>query len=177
MSKGLRDILISTGILAGILLCLVLTWRSVGRTQEAARLLERKTDDLAELRVMANDLEADRRILEAIGAMPGDRPPSLSALAERALPDVAVEIRALEPRAALEGWRLERVAIDIHSVAYDRIAPFIETARTQRPPWRLQEWSMTPTSEAGRGGVRLVFAALVPPSAGDEGATLGEAGP
>jgi hypothetical protein len=101
--------------------------------------------------------------LERLDADGARTPPPLERLAIGRFPDgsAAVSPRSAEP--LVEGWQRRETLLTLTGVPFSGIPAFCGEAAAQRPPWRLREAELLPSSDPGTGDATLLFESLEKP--------------
>ena len=87
-------------------------------------------------------------------------PVELDDLATRLLGLHTVQITPRPATAVAAGLQRREVAIQMNNVTYAEAALFLADAAAGLPPWRLQDLTLAPAAEAGKGNLAAVLVAL-----------------
>lgn len=125
------------------------------------RVLERKSADLQELRMLTAggaDGRTARRMLESL---PVGEPSFVQNVAGRLLGEVDMDIQEAEPEALGEGWLRRTVDVSLEDVALEKVMHLITALEEERPPWRLRSCVIEAAGDRpGWGRAALKFEAL-----------------
>jgi hypothetical protein len=146
----------------------VLSLQTAMTAQESLRVLQKRSDDLRQLRDLQGASGKDRGALAVFEQLPNHSPEPLADLAKQALPNTAASVRLRESRPALSGWSVQSVEVSFDSAPLADVSRFLALAEAQstdagnrRPPWRLKEITVSASEQTpGVGRAALVLEAL-----------------
>lgn len=124
------------------------------------KLLDRKAGEIRELLRLAGENTAERAWLAGLEESGWGAPPPLERLAAGRFPDGAAIASPRSAEPVVEGWQRRETLLGLSGVDFGDIPAFCEEAARQRPPWRLREAELLPSSDPGKGDARLLFEAL-----------------
>ncbi len=125
--------------------------------------LDRKTDAIRALHRLAATRAPDRAWIDALEASGARTPPPLDRLAAGRFPDGAA---TAAPRTAVplaDGWQRRETLLTLTAIPYADLPAFCDEAARQRPPWRLVEADLRPSSAPATGDAVLLFESLEKP--------------
>lgn len=125
--------------------------------------LDRKTDAIRALHRLAATRAPDRAWLDTLDASGTRTPPPLDRLAAGRFPDGAA---TAVPRTAVplaDGWQRRETLLTLTAIPYADLPAFCDEAARQRPPWRLLEADLRPSSAPATGDAVLLFESLEKP--------------
>lgn len=125
--------------------------------------LERKSEAIRALLRLSSSRAPDRAWLAALDASGSRTPPPLDRLAAGRFPDGSA---TASPRTAVplaDGWQRRETLLTLSSIPYADLPAFCDEAARQRPPWRLVEADLRPSSAPATGDAVLLFESLEKP--------------
>ncbi len=150
--KGIHYLYLAAALALALGIALTLDfWRRQAGLLES---LHQRAALHAELQALQAAEERYLAALKLFAALPNTEPLGLAAAAA-ALPNALADIRELESRPLERGWLLRRSEIIFNDISLDQAFVFLEMLQARRPPWLLQECSITASAIAA-GQVRLV---------------------
>jgi hypothetical protein len=122
--------------------------------------LDRKAEAVRALRRLSASRAPERAWLDALDAAGARTPPPLDRLAAGRFPEGAA---TASPRTAVplaDGWQRRETLLSLTAIPYAELPAFCDEAARQRPPWRLVEADLRPSSNPGIGDASLLFESL-----------------
>ncbi|MDO9542494.1 MAG: hypothetical protein Q7J98_09245 [Kiritimatiellia bacterium] len=155
--KFKAELIFRFSILLILLVGIIWTAINVLRADAFSQRMQGKLDAIKELRGMKQRQDFIEASFAALAAI-SNTAPLLSALASATVTGTPAEIRELDSRALGRGWNVKRMEVLFKEVSLNSIADFLQSAETQRPPWRLAECVITASSKAdGYGTAALTM--------------------
>ena len=123
-------------------------------------ILVRKEAALQNIRIHAGRWAREDAFRARLDALQAWTPADLGELATRALGVGAAKITPRPATPAADGWQRREASVELRDVRYAEAALFLASVAESQPAWRLREIEITPSAEAGKGGMTLVLEAL-----------------
>lgn len=154
-------IILQAGALAVFLAGMLAAMTTLRQNLELRGKIQGKIETLIQLKAMQQTRDRHQAALRVFEGLSNAQPVSLASISRAIITNTAPEIRERETRNLAAGWTLWQMEVAYSDIELDQLPGFLQTAATQRPPWRLVECTLTSSRHAdGWGRAVLIMEAV-----------------
>ncbi|NKB25784.1 MAG: hypothetical protein GKR87_15710 [Kiritimatiellae bacterium] len=144
-----------------LVLGLYMTGRSVHNVSAQKSQIQRKANDLMNLRGLEIKNRVYESALQTFEKIPQKHPRPIRQLLRQFLPGEKAEVRSHKTEPLSKGWKIRQVEVYFPDITLQQLDGFLYEVEAQKPPWRAQTLTVQASeTSSGSGQITIVLEAL-----------------